>query len=501
MKTLNIQQGSQDWLDARLHHYTASEAPAMMGDSPYTTREELLQQKATRQEKEVTEHQQRRYDKGHFTEAKARPLAEDVIGEELYPITASLDVESLPLLASFDGLTLLKTDGFEHKLWNKGKADKIQATEELEPLHYWQLEQQLLVADMNSMLFVMSDGTQDNWVQLRYESQPERRKQLIAGWKQFDQDLQGYQAKDHAEAPEATPVKSLPAITYQLNGLALTSNLDAYKAAAEQLIEDAKKPMETDQDFADGEALVKKFKQAEEKIKLVQEQVVGEIKDVDAFNNDLEFIRESFRQARLTKDKAIKAEKEKIRASIAAENKEVLNDFISNLGQKLPSGIRLSAINVDDNFLAAMKGKKTIKSLNEAASDLLAKAKIQLTEEYKNILACLSVYDELANDYEFLFSDLNVLIAKGKDVVELTIKSRIAEHKAREQEQAAPETPASDSPIAQPEINISGTHTLELSPIDQWADRHDVSEAAYEDLRHVLSEYYGIDSNSLKLLG
>ena len=47
MKTLDLIQGSPEWLAARAQYFTASEAPAMLGLSKYKTRQELLREKAT----------------------------------------------------------------------------------------------------------------------------------------------------------------------------------------------------------------------------------------------------------------------------------------------------------------------------------------------------------------------------------------------------------------------------------------------------------------------
>ncbi|MBV5337417.1 MAG: Heme peroxidase, partial [Deltaproteobacteria bacterium] len=47
MKTLDLTQGSEEWIAARAKHFTASEAPAMLGLSKYQSRNDLLKQKST----------------------------------------------------------------------------------------------------------------------------------------------------------------------------------------------------------------------------------------------------------------------------------------------------------------------------------------------------------------------------------------------------------------------------------------------------------------------
>ena len=114
MKIHQLTQGSQEWLAYRATHFNASDAPAMMGCSPYKTRAELLREMHTGVAADVDAGTQKRFDNGHRAEALARPLAEEFIGAELYPVVGSLG----RLSASFDGLTLEEREGFEHKALN-----------------------------------------------------------------------------------------------------------------------------------------------------------------------------------------------------------------------------------------------------------------------------------------------------------------------------------------------------------------------------------------------
>ena len=54
MQQHNLIQGSAEWHAFRRQHYTASDAPAMLGISPYKTRAELLREKATGITPEIT---------------------------------------------------------------------------------------------------------------------------------------------------------------------------------------------------------------------------------------------------------------------------------------------------------------------------------------------------------------------------------------------------------------------------------------------------------------
>ena len=149
MQEHKIIQGTPEWHEFRSRHLNASDAPAMMGESPYKTRDELLREKATGVAADVSEETQRRFDDGHRFEALARPLAEKIIGEELYPVVGS----NGKFAASFDGMTMLGDVIFEHKTLNAALA-VISPGEQL-PLHYRiQMEHQLMVSGAEKCFFM-----------------------------------------------------------------------------------------------------------------------------------------------------------------------------------------------------------------------------------------------------------------------------------------------------------------------------------------------------------
>jgi putative phage-type endonuclease len=438
MKQHVVVQGSDEWHALRASHYCASEAAAMLGLSPYMKRNELLHAKKTCGEKEFSDFVQKRVlDKGHEIEAATRPLAEAIIGEGLYPVTGSLEVEGLPLLASFDGITAGDDQVWENKQWNAELAVAIEAGE-LPPAYWPQLEQQLLISEAEKGLFTVSmDGTEANTRDLWYESKPERRKQLIAGWKQFDEDLKTYVPVEVIPAVKAAPVKQLPSIVWKREeGLSLTSNLDAFKLAAGQLVEDSKKKLETDQDFADCEALCKMFLDAEGKIELVKSQVLGEIEDVDQFSKDLDLIRESIRQARLNGEKQVKSRKDQIRFEILEKAKAALAAHISILVERLGKPY-LPEIKAD--FAGVMKNKRTIASLRDAVDTELARAKIDANSIADRIDINLKKLVELASGHKDIFADAAQIVLKPTEDVVTLINYRIGEFNRKQEEQLAAE--------------------------------------------------------------
>lgn len=433
MKLHSVIQGSKSWHDLRDKHFSASEAAAVMGDHKYMSRDDLLKQYATGIKPEITPQQQKLFDKGHASEAGARPIAESIIGQELYPVTATDDNDWL--LASMDGLSMLGDIGFEHKLYSAKLADQV-GKGELDKHYIWQLEHQALVTGCTEILFMASDGTEDNCAYFTYEPNPELQKQLISGWKQFETDLAEYKTKlangeiKQTVQAQSEVIRDLPAIRYEMNGLSLKSDLSEFKSQAAALIKKSQEPLVTDENFATAETLVKTFSAAESRIKSLSEQVIGEVQDIDAFIKDLKQIGEEIRQARLSTEKQVKAEKENRRQEIINKAQHDLNNHIQAQQSKLDS-YALPAYQAD--FAGALKGKKTIESLQSAANDCLANAKIAISQQADEGAANLKAFNELAVDHKFLFADLQQNLFKPADDFTAMVKSRIADHKEAEE--------------------------------------------------------------------
>lgn len=195
MKTVNLQQGTQEWLDWRKAVFTASDAPAMMGVSKYKSRNELIKEKATGQSKPVSAQMQAIFDEGHETEDLARPIIEAELGETLYNVVAVHD-EQPHIAASFDGITMDDRIIFEHKVYRNSKASKerydLAKDGKLLDMDMMQVQQQLLVSDAEKCLFVVSDGTSENMAIVEVKPDNDMQKSIIDGWAVFQEDLNNY---------------------------------------------------------------------------------------------------------------------------------------------------------------------------------------------------------------------------------------------------------------------------------------------------------------------
>ena len=428
----NAPQGSAQWHAARARHLCASEAAAALGLSKYTTRDELLSQKATGLTEEVSPAKQRIFDAGHEAEALARPIAEEIAGTEFYPVVATREVEGMALLASFDGIDLLDEVIWENKLLNQSLVRQVQAGD-LEPHYYLQLEHQLLVSGAQRALFTTSDGTPEGTHPLWYESKPERRAQLIAGWKQFSADLASYVPPEPKPAPVvAEPTESLPAVSMRLDGkLAVVSNLPDFATALRAFIERIPAKPDTDQDFANAEAACKSLKRAEDALTAGEDAALGEMVDFEAMRRQVRDLKELARATRLATEKLVTARKEQIRGEIVAGGVAALREHIASLNTRLGKPYMPQ---VPADFGGVVKGKRTVDSLRGAVNDELARAKIAANEIADRIQVNLNTLRELASAHAFLFADTATIVLKQPEDLTMLVKARIAEHQAAEQD-------------------------------------------------------------------
>ncbi|KQT67853.1 YqaJ viral recombinase family protein [Pseudomonas sp. Leaf434] len=428
MKIHNVAQGSAEWHALRAQHFTASEAPAMMGASKYQTRTDLLTMKKTGITPEVTQAQQYIFDKGHTTEALARPLVEVMIGEELYPVVGT----DGNLLASMDGATMLGETLFEHKLWNESLVAQVKAGD-LDPHYYWQLEQQLLVSGAERVIFVCSDGTAENFVHMEYRPVAGRAAQLVEGWKQFEADLANFEM---VEAPSIIVGKApdeLPALRIELTGMVTASNLKVFEDSALAVIDSVKTTLQTDQDFADAKKAVKWCGDVEEAVAVAKKQALSQTQSIDELFSSLDRISAHARETRLKVDKLVKAQELLVKTNIKQKAEQALADHVAAINKTLG---RVTLPAVASDFAGVMKNKRTIASLQDAVDTELARAKIAASQSADAIRLNLTSLAELAPDHAFLFNDIQQLVLKANDDLVALIKVRISEHQKAEEEKA-----------------------------------------------------------------
>ena len=430
MKKHHVLQGSPEWLALRAAPMTAtaSDAPVMMGVSPHMTRTELLNQKVTGITREVSDFMQDIYDKGHEAEAAFRPLAEDMIGDDLYPVTGTIELDGITFLASFDGLTMSRADGFEHKVFNAETAGHIALEGEPPEHHVWQLEQQLLVADAQRILFVTSDGTAEHCETCTYTSRPERRARLIAAWKRFFADLETHTPIAKTVKVEAEVVEHLPAVSVRMDGqIIVSSNLDVFSRRLRDFVARLVLEPETDQDFANCEAAVKALEKAEEALDAAEAGAIAQVESVETMRTTVAELRDLARKNRLVLSKAVAARKEAIKVETVTNAQKALVDHIMALNMRIgrPLMPRITA-----DIAGAIKGKKSVDTLKEAARTELSRAKTEADMMADRITANLKVVGD--TELPHLFADLAALVVRDPADVAVLVEARVTTHRAAE---------------------------------------------------------------------
>jgi putative phage-type endonuclease len=432
VKIINLIQGSQEWHAHRAKHFNASDAPAMMDCSPYKSRAQLLRETATGIKPEIDPATQKIFDDGHRFEALARPLAEQIVGEELYPVTGTEG----KLSASFDGLTMDESVAFEHKTLN-AELREIMANgcqgSDLPKNYRVQMEQQCLVSGCDVVLFMASKWKGDELDEMfhcRYFPDKELAKEIKAGWKQFETDLENYQHTESKAEPTGKSPESLPALRIEVTGMVTASNIDAFKSHALAVFEGINKDLQTDEDFSDAEKTVKWCKDVEDKLEAAKQHALSQTADIDALFRAIDDISAEARRVRIDLDKLVKTRKENIRIEIMREAETAFAAHVSTINARLGK-VQLPAVKTD--FAGVMKGKKTVQSLRDACDTELARAKIEASLLSESIGANVNSLRELAKGFEFLFMDAQTICQKQNDDLVLLIKSRIADHKAAEQ--------------------------------------------------------------------
>jgi predicted phage-related endonuclease len=427
MKTLEgIQQGSEEWLAVRRQYLCASESAAMLGYDKNTSRSDLLRIKATGSEREFSEWAQKNLlDKGLEIETAARGIAEQIIGEDLYPITGVLEVDGLALLASFDGVNITEDTIWECKSRN---AELIAALEagDLPDSHWPQVEQQLLISGAGKALFTPSDGTEEGTVEFWYESKPPRRAQLLAAWKQFQTDLAEYQYAEVLPAATSAPTLQLPALTIQVNGsISVIDNLKVFGERLESFISGLDKNPSTDQSFADCESAIKTLGAAETALEAAKASALAQTADIDTMTRTVALYAGQARTTRLMLEKLVKTRKETIRVEIVQTGRDALAAHIASLNKRIGRAY-MPLIAADWN--GVIRAKKTVASLKDAVAGELARAKIEANAVADKISLNMASLRDLASAHTFLFSDAHTIVQKENEDLIALIKMRIAEH-------------------------------------------------------------------------
>ncbi|MFJ3048560.1 YqaJ viral recombinase family protein [Herbaspirillum chlorophenolicum] len=431
-----LEQGTEAWNQFRLTHYGASEAAVMLGLSKKASRAELLRMKHLGDAKQFSAWvQENILDYGHQVEALARPIVEELIGDELYPVTCSAPLmpawANYEISASCDGLTMTEDTAFEHKQVNAELFASVKAGIVPEE-HLPQCQQVLMVTGAKRLYFVVSDGTPDNMTYAIVTPDQAWFDRILAGWCQFDKDLAAYQLPEAEKVLAAEPVLALPAVAAQVSGqIDIRHNFQTFEAALRnfldgQLIREPK----TDQDFVDLDGQIKMMKEAEVALDAAEAQMLAQITTVDEAKRQKDMLAKLLRDNRLMAEKLLASEKERRRAELIEGARKAMTAHAEALQSEI-QGVRL-AMDMPD-FAGAIKGLKTLSSMKDKLDAALANGKAAADMAAADIRKKLAWVTEHADEHRALLPDMQILISKPMEDFTLTITSRIEKDAARKE--------------------------------------------------------------------
>jgi predicted phage-related endonuclease len=441
----NLKQGTPAWHIFRAKHFGASDSPPMMNESPYKTRNELLFEKYSGLQKDVDDFTEQLFAKGHHFEGLSLTLAEqeieddkeihalnlsldlaeEMIGSELYPVVGSNGIYS----ASFDGLTMFEDTGYEHKMLNDAiRACKTAA--DLPLLYRIQCEHQLMVsAKTERILFGATQWDENDQLVdkkfLWYYHDSDLRQQIIDGWRQFKKDLDSYTYVEPKVEVIGRAPETLPALLIEVKGSVVASNLIEFREQAFNVLRAIKTDLQTDEDFANADKTVKWCKNVESRLEAAKEHALAQTQSIDEIFRTMDEIREEARQKRLTLDKIVARQKEHLRFKKCEETRVAFLKYVAELQNHIEVKLDMAL----PIFANAIKGLKTLTSIQNALDAELAKAKIEADNLFNDMSEKLKVYKKEADQYSFLFPDLNHIIKKPMQDFVLTIQYRIGQSK------------------------------------------------------------------------
>ena len=442
MRIVKLVQGSPEWHAHRAQHFNASDAPAMMSCSPYKTRAELVRELATGIRQEFGPEQQAILDSGHVFERLARPLAEKIVGEDLYPVVG---VQG-PYSASLDGLTMLEETAFEHKRLNarlrEAMFDGCTGTDL--PLEYQvQMEHQCMVSTATErVLFMASEWTQNRetgeWVLVEerhccYTPNPKLRAEIVAGWGLLEKDVAAYDPTSEAKAERPAPKlqQALPALRIDARGEITASNLDEFQTIAMARLNSINMVLETDQHFADADADAKWLRDVAAGMKAAAKRVRAGMESVDAVLNVLEHLEKLSSQKACDLEKKVKAEKDSRKDKIILAAERDLMEHINELNQQmgasyitLPRGI----------FAPVTKSLKSLQSMEDKVRAALATAQAEATAQAHLMLLNRDFLRSESRDWITLFPDFVSVGKKEHEDFRALAALRIGEHQRAEAE-------------------------------------------------------------------
>lgn len=183
---VEIKQNTKDWQIWRGKGLGASDAPIIMGDSPWTTRFQLWGQKTGLIERPApNSFQLQAMQRGHDLEPEARKRYEESVGLDFPP--TSFEHDKYPFLrASLDGYNERGKMNLEIKCPGRIDHQTAAVNKQIPSKYFAQIQMQMLVSGAEACDYVSWDGKYSFVVIMVVEDREYQKKllkELLAFWK------------------------------------------------------------------------------------------------------------------------------------------------------------------------------------------------------------------------------------------------------------------------------------------------------------------------------
>lgn len=179
---INMQQGTDEWLQYRKSKICASDAAVIMGLSPWRTREQLLQEKLGLIQPQPINSAMKR---GMLLEPKARSLAEEMLGT-LFLQEVIQSHEYPWMCASYDGICIDNKLILEIKCTNKKNHD-LSKEGKIPDYYIPQVQHQMAVCCVDCCHYFSFDG--NSGVVVAVDRDDEFIKRMIEMEYEFYQEM------------------------------------------------------------------------------------------------------------------------------------------------------------------------------------------------------------------------------------------------------------------------------------------------------------------------
>ncbi|SCA63073.1 hypothetical protein SCG7086_AI_00180 [Chlamydiales bacterium SCGC AG-110-P3] len=165
---MELQQNTDEWLEFRRKKIGSSDAPIIMGKSPWKTPHQLWEEKTGVGTKDVS-YESKAMQRGKFLEPEARKKFEEETGLVVWP-DVLIHPEHDFMIASLDGITMDGKTAVEIKC--PGAKTHQMAVDGEVPEHYRiQMQHQMMVVGVETMYYFSFDGTQGVILEIRRDQE------------------------------------------------------------------------------------------------------------------------------------------------------------------------------------------------------------------------------------------------------------------------------------------------------------------------------------------